>query len=301
MVSALQHRDRGLQLRDQNDQRDGGPLPVGSSSLAGWCSATCRSGPPSPRPQAPGSRASAFVNDSSFYNVQCSGLEQLRFGALNRLWNGFDFSLGVGRVYIDPACFIIAKNNGITAASGAELYLDGRILFCTVGCLLGGSIGGVYFNGEISQCGTGVLCNTSLTGATNREIFFEERAIIDSCKDYGVHILPAQSRSSTCPARGSPAPARSPQARASACSSRLRHRRPTAIAKISGARFYNNLVTGWSTPAWAAWCQAAWSTATPGGIILETAGANGSMIDSCRSWATRHGGDAPERHHRLRA
>ena len=135
-----------------------------------------------------GFRGLGSVNNSSWLNVHVCSFANYAIGAASRLWNGFDFSPGVYRVYLDPGCFIISLNNGITAASGAELYVDCRILFCANGCYLGGSIGGVYFNGEISRCGTGVFCSTGFTGSTNREIFFEERAIIDSCKDYGLNI-----------------------------------------------------------------------------------------------------------------
>ena len=66
-----------------------------------------------------GFKGLGIVNDSCWYNVRCSGLEH--YGGspttASNLWNGFDFSLGVGRCYIDPGCIIIAKNNGIIAAS----------------------------------------------------------------------------------------------------------------------------------------------------------------------------------------
>ena len=227
-----------------------------------------------------GFKGLGIVNCSSFYNVQCSSLDNYGGGALNRLWNGYDFSLGVGRVYIDPACFIIAQNNGITAASGAELYLDGRILFCNVGCLVGGSIGGVYFNGEVSQCGTGVLCNTSITGATNREIFFEERAIIDSCKDYGVRIS-AGSVSILDVSNSWFTSAGKVTAGAGVGLFIETASVPYGNAKISGARFYNNLVTGLVNAGMGILVSGCMVNGNAGGIILETTGANGSMIDSC--------------------
>ena len=227
-----------------------------------------------------GFRGLSLVNCSNFYNVQCSSLDNYGSGASNPLWNTYDFSLGVGRVYIDPACVIIAQNNGITAASGAELYIDGRILFCANGCYLGGSIGGVYFNGEISQCGSGVVCTTALTGATNREIFFHERAVVDSCADYGLNVLAGSV--SVLDISGSWFTSAGQVTAGQGVGLFIENAAtPYGTAKIVGARFYNNKATGFINAGMIALASGCMVNSNGAGFIVETLGANGTMVDGC--------------------
>ena len=227
-----------------------------------------------------GFRGLGQVNNSNWHNVEVCSMANYAISAASRLWNGLDFSLGVYRVYIDPACVIIAKNNGITAASGAELYVDCRILFCANGCLLGGSIGGVYFNGEISQCGTGVLCNTSITGATNREVFFEERAIIDSCKDYSTHITAYSV--SILDVSGSWFTSAGKVTAGQGVGLFIESPTTAAVygsAKITGARFYNNLITGFVNGGMECLVSGCMFNNNGAGAILEDVGANASLIN----------------------
>ena len=229
-----------------------------------------------------GFRGLGIVNNSCWYNVRCSDLGY--YGGspatASRLWNGYDFSLGVGRVYIDPACIIISQNNGITAASGAELYIDCRILFCASGCYLGGSVGGVYFNGEISQCNIGVLAATTITGVTNREILFEERAVIDSCKDYSVEI---QANSvSILDVSGSWFTSAGQVTAGQGVGMFIAPAAgPYGIAKINGARFYNNVALGLVNAGMVALVSGCMFNTNGTGASLDTVGANGSMIDGC--------------------
>ena len=224
-----------------------------------------------------------IVNDSNWYNVQLGGLALYGVGAVNNLWNGYDFSLGLGRCYNDPACVTIVQNNGFTIASGAELYLDGRILFCAIGCYVGGAFGGVYFNGEFSQCGTGVYVNKSITSTTNREVFFEERAIIDSCKDYSVHV--AADSLSILDATGSWfTSAGQVILGGQGVGFFIEANGGLTVygnAKFSGCRFYNNVVTGFVNAGMSALVSACVFNNNDGGAILDTTGANGSIIDSC--------------------
>jgi hypothetical protein len=230
-----------------------------------------------------GFKGVGIVNDSCWYNVRCSGLEH--YGGTpttaSNLWNGYDLSAGCGRCYIDPASMILTKNHGIDVASGAELYMDGRVMFCAVGCHIGGSFGGAYFNGEFSQCGVGVLISTLITGATNREVLFEQRAIIDSCKDYALEIQAGSvaildvngswfSSSGQIITGGQGvglyiAPAASSYGN----------------AKINGARFANNTVTGFVNAGMQCLLSGCMFNSNGAGAVLATAGANGTMIDGC--------------------
>ena len=229
-----------------------------------------------------GFRGLGLVNNSSWHNVHVCSMANYAIAAASRLWNGLDFSLGVGRVYLDPGCFIIALNNGITAASGAELYVDCRILFCANGCYLGGSIGGVYFNGEISRCGSGVVCTTALTGATNREIFFHERAIIDSCKDYSLHITAGSV--SVLDVSGSWFTSAGQVTAGQGVGlfiESLATPAPYGTAKITGARFYNNVTTGLVNAGMEALVSGCMFNNNGAGAIVETVGASATMINGC--------------------
>jgi hypothetical protein len=140
-------------------------------------------------------RAMGLLQNSDFENVQFGSLDLYQTaGSTHRLWNGIDLTAGFARVLLDNASEVVAANHGVRAAGGgsataAELQLDQRTLFCTWGVYVGGSAN-VYVNGEISVCREGVHVDTAITGATNREIFFQQGAVIDSCTDYSVHFAP---------------------------------------------------------------------------------------------------------------
>jgi hypothetical protein len=232
-----------------------------------------------------GFKALGVVYDSTWYNVQVGSVSNYQgLGGVHRLNNGYDFTLGLSRVYLDAACVTICAANGIAAAGtgsgGGELTIDGRILFCTVGANILGSLGGVYFNGEISQCGTGVLLSKINTGATNREIFFGERCVIDSCTDYSLHV--AASSVVLLDVSGSWFSSAGQLVAGSGVGLFIETAAtPYGSAKISGARFFNNKITGLVNAGMECLVSGCMFDVNGAGAIIETLGANGTMIDGC--------------------
>jgi hypothetical protein len=136
-------------------------------------------------------RSMGILENSDFENVQFGSLELWTSAGGNRLWNGLDLTQGFYRVLVDGASEAVVANHGVRGAgaqaAAAELQLNHRTIYAAVAVYIGGSAN-VYMNGEISACGTGVYINKAVTGAANREIFFQEGSIIDSCADYGLHV-----------------------------------------------------------------------------------------------------------------
>ena len=228
-----------------------------------------------------GFKALGTIYESCWYNVQVGSVSNYQaLGGQHRLNNGFDFQLGLSRVYLDPGSIVVTAHNGIIAASGAELTIDCRILFCAIGCLLGGAMGGVYFGGEISQCGTGVLCATTITGATNREIFFGERSIIDSCTDYALHI--AAGSVSILDITGSWFTSAGRVTAGQNVGLFIEAAATFGNARITGARFYNNVGSGLVNAGMEIAASGCLFDYNGTGAILEGAGANNSMIDGCK-------------------
>ena len=117
-------------------------------------------------------------------------------GVANNLYDAFTFK------YFDT-CFlenvlITATNTGLTLYGqsnqswGADFWVSGasRILSCKRGVHIAGSCGGIQFD-EVDIIGneTNVYLDDSLSGAPNREIFFDS-CFIDSASYNGVEIMP---------------------------------------------------------------------------------------------------------------
>ncbi len=125
-------------------------------------------------------------------NVYCGTIEDHQADG-HRLLRGWRFD-GFFRCSIDRDSSCTVASDGITAfgndfSGGAELEIEADIVACGGnGALIGGGAGGVYLDGEISVCRTGVRLTSALSGTPNREIFLRDRSIIDSNADYGVLV-----------------------------------------------------------------------------------------------------------------
>lgn len=211
----------------------------------------------------------------------------------HRLWNGLDIQKSFGRIHVDEESQAVVANRGVLCSGtptipAAELQLDHRSIFNTVAVYIGGSAGGVYINGEISVAGTGVLVDVANTpGITNREIFVQQGAIIDSCKDYSMRIAP----NSVAILDLSDAWFTSAGQVISGGAGVGLYIEPNAnltaycVAKVSGCRFYNSVVTGFvnaGAVAMVTGCQfnnnGSAPTAEAGGMVLTSTGANGSQV-----------------------
>lgn len=193
----------------------------------------------------------------------CTKLDQchwagVEIGELNdygadghRLWNGIELK-GHFRCSIDSNCKVTVANNGVILSAydavqlSAEVELEADFIFCGGRAIwIGGGTGGIYINGEISRCRTGVhIDDALLPGTANREIFLLSRAIVDSSDDYacvvdnnGCSLLEIDGTWLTSTGRFNP----------SAAGVGLYVAPSTGVkpaVRVTGAEIYNNRVTG---------------------------------------------------------
>jgi hypothetical protein len=236
-------------------------------------------------------RSLGALSNSSFVNVQFGSLAlYAAASSTHRLWNGLDVTASFDRVVVDQACEIVVANHGVraagtSAAPASELHVNGRAMFCHYGVYVGGSAN-VYLNGEISGCIDGVYFDTALSGATNREAFFQQNSVVDGCSAYGVYVGPnslaildahgAWFTSAGTGAYGLPAGAGvgfyfAPNSGPT----------PYCSALFDGVRLYNNAVTGMVNAGATMVLAASLINSNKDGVTLQGMGAQGSLIAGC--------------------
>jgi hypothetical protein len=233
-------------------------------------------------------RALGNFSNSNFENVRFGSLDLYVAGSnTHMLWDGLDVTLSFQRVWLDAATEAVVAHHGVRCAGtvaipAAELQLDHRSLFCTVGVYIGGSAGGVYMNGEISECTEGVRVDKATSGATNREVFFQQGAVIDASADYCLHVLPdsvviLDLTAAWFASAGRVIAGQGVGVFIEPNAGTLNY----CTARIVGCRFYNNLVTGINNAGALALISGCQFSNQPNGAILNTPGANASSITSC--------------------